>query len=99
VGSHEPFEIKARGLVPKAAGRAARKPEPPPDRSRLDAAEKALGRLEEAFNRDAADKARRLEALRAEQETMRRKHTEEKKAAQAELKAARAAYRRGGGRT
>jgi hypothetical protein len=99
VGSDDPFEVKARGLpkVPKTNERAARKREPPPDRSRLDAAEKAVSRLDDAFDRDAAALTRRLESLREQQDALRRKYTEEKKAAQTELKAARAAYRNAGG--
>lgn len=101
VGTHQPFEVKPRGL-PKAAkpgAQAARKPTPPPpDRSRLAAAEKTLEQVEEIFNRDIAELTRRLEALRKEQDARRRKHADEKEAARKELKAARAAYRKAGGR-
>jgi hypothetical protein len=54
--------------------------------------------MEDDFNRDAAELAQRMEALRAEREAMRRKHAVKKKAAQTDLKAARAAYRKAGGR-
>ncbi|HEX4505564.1 MAG TPA: hypothetical protein VH722_07520 [Alphaproteobacteria bacterium] len=104
VGSHDPFAVKAHGLpnMPKAektARRAARKTKPPPDRSHLDRAEKSLSRLEHAFGRDAAELARQVDALRARQDSLRRAYTEDKKAAQAELTAARTAYRKAGGRS
>jgi hypothetical protein len=102
VGSHDPFEVKAHGLpkMPKRsmpAGKGPRKRDPPPDRTRLDAAETALDRLEDAFERNAAELARQLKALRAQQQAMRAEYAEEKRAAQSELKAARAIYRKAGG--
>lgn len=105
VGSRDPFEIKARGLpklprMPKPSKQAAPKPKPkpPPDRSRLDAAETALAGLEEDYRRDQAELARRMDMLRDEQNATRRRHAEKKNAAQAELRAARTAYRKAGGR-
>ena len=104
VGSHDPFEVKARALPklprePEAPKRAAgkRPPAPPPDRARLDAAEAGLRRLEETFSAQDSALANRLAALRKEQATARRKYREARAAAQAELKASRAAFRKAGG--
>jgi hypothetical protein len=108
VGSDDPFEVKARSLPkpprePKSPTRPAPKlvaqKRPPPDRGLLDAAESALRRLETAFRRDEADLANRMKALKQAQEVMRRAHRTEKAAAQAEMKTARAAYRKAGGRS
>ena len=98
VGSHDPFRVKARGLpkLPSEPKRPTRE-RPRPDRGRLDAAEAALRRLEDAFHRQDADIASRLEALKRERETLRRTFHEQRAAARADVTVARAAYRKASG--
>lgn len=75
------------------------KPKPaPPDRSKLDAAEKALKALAEEEKAVAGDFAKRRRALVAEEMAAREDWAARQAAARQTLEAAKAAYRRAGGR-
>lgn len=109
VGSRDPFALEPTSLpdVPAAPKTTAAKApakakppapvRPPADRSNLDAAEKALGELDErrkaeeaAFRREAED----LETRRAAAQTV---YVEARKAATSKVVDARTAYRKAGG--
>lgn len=103
-GSTEPFsespaapqvpKLKRPGGAPKPA--KAEKPQPPPDRRPLDAAEKALAELdrEEAKGRRDLDDRRR--ALEAEADAFHRDVADRRRKLEAERDRARRAYERGG---
>ena len=111
VGSNEPFSLEP-GLpdVPdppkrktadlKLVPKAKPPPEPvrpPPHRSALDAAEKALTAINARRIEDEADLARRREALEAQEAASRQRWIADRKAAEAALEKARRAYRAAGG--
>lgn len=85
-------------LVPKAERPAQPAPAPPPpDRSALDAAEKALTAINARRIEEEAELARRREALEAEESASRQRWIKDRKAAEAQLDRARRAYRAAGG--
>jgi len=79
---------KVKALEPAAAA---------PDRSEVDAAEKALTAINRRRLEDEADFQRRREALEAEEAASRRRWTADRKTAEARLDKARRAYRAEGG--
>jgi hypothetical protein len=112
VGSADPFELEPRRLPvvpdPSKASKAKRPkrgklkrkpyaPPTPPDRSRLDAAEKALRKLDKARGQEEAALARRQRALEAETLAKRCAYVAARKQATAAIVVAREAYRRAGG--
>jgi hypothetical protein len=109
VGSKDAFALEPTGLpdVPDAPKKAAVKPaakakpaalaRPPADRSKLSAAEKALGELDEVRKREEADLRRQEEDLVARRATAQSAYVEARKAATAKVVAARTAYREAGG--
>lgn len=110
VGSKEPFSLEP-GLpqVPASARRGkpalkvvakvapAARTAPPPDRSALDAAQKALTAINARRLDEEKDFERRREALEAEALAARQAWAKARKAAEAALEAARRAYRAAGG--
>lgn len=70
---------------------------PPPDRSRLEAAEAALRELDDQHVREEADLRRQQEALEAQRAAAQHNYVEERKRAATALVAAREAYRKAGG--
>ena len=112
VGSKEPFALEATSLpsvpdrpkpkaVAKAVARTGRKPEPatrpPADRSKLNAAEKALHDLDERRKREEADLRREAEALEARRMAAQSAYVEARKAATSQVVDARTAYRKADG--
>ena len=113
VGSDDPFVLEPTGLprIPDAAkgpsrgSRAAAKARPateraarpPPDRSRLDAAEAALATLDAGRKKEEADLRREAEALDTRRAAAQTAYVEARKAASARVAAAQAAYRKAGG--
>lgn len=93
VGSKDPFALEPTSLpaVPDAPKR------PPADRSKLDAAEKALGVLDEARKREEAAIRREAEDLEARRMASQAAYVEARKTATAAVVDARTAYRRAGG--
>lgn len=109
IGSTDPFVLDPQGLpeVPDAPAKAKSKatpkgkaaPKPPPvNRSRLEAAEKALALLEERRQRQEAGFEEEAQDLAARRAEARRAYTAARKSAQAKLAQARDAYRRAGGK-
>jgi colicin import membrane protein len=70
---------------------------PPPDRSRLEAAEAALHQLDERHMREEADFRRQQEQLDAKRAAAQRSYVEARQRASATVIAARDAYRKAGG--
>lgn len=108
LGSDDPFVLEPAGLpkVPdapkKTAIRRDVKPKPTPakpaaDRSKLDAAEKALEQLEARRKREEADLRREQDQLEGRRDAAQRKYVEARKSAAAKVASERAAYRRAGG--
>ncbi|WP_375269015.1 hypothetical protein [Phenylobacterium sp.] len=109
VGSDDPYAVDPQGLpslpaAPKrprakagAKTRAAKRPPPPADRSRLDAAEAALEALNEARKQEEAAFRREAEALEARRSAAQAAYVAAHKAAAARVAKARAAYRKAGG--
>jgi hypothetical protein len=109
VGSREPFVLEPTSLpsVPDAptprATKAAPKPKPPPparpraDRSKLDAAEKALSDLDDDRKREEADLRQEAEDLDRRRVAAQAAYVEVRRAAAAEVVNARTAYRKAGG--
>src|ERR1700761_246282 len=109
VGSNDAFQLEPASLpkVPDAPKRAVAKPAakskpaPPPkpaaDRSALDAAEAALGQLDEARKREEANLRRRQKELDEAKSAAQAAYVESRKAATAAVVAARKAYRSAGG--
>ncbi|MEW5683905.1 MAG: hypothetical protein AB1942_03195 [Pseudomonadota bacterium] len=109
VGSNEPFALEPTGLpaVPDAPKKAAPKakakakpvapPKPPADRSKLDAAEKALKDLDESRKREEARLRREAEAFEARRMEAQAAYVEARKAATSKVVEERTAYRRAGG--
>ena len=110
IGSKDAFALEPAGLpkLPdapkaKAAGKPAAKPKaaepprPPADRTKLDAAEKALKALDEGRKREEAALARAQDELDARREAAQGAYVEARKAATAKVVEARGAYRKAGG--
>jgi hypothetical protein len=110
VGSSDPFALEPTSLpdVPdapkkKAVAKPAAKPKPsalarpPADRSKLDAAEKALGELDERRKREEADFRREAEDLETRRAAAQSDYVEARKAATSTVVDARTAYRKAGG--
>ena len=110
VGSNEPFALEPTSLptvpdapkkpaakvAPKAAKPAA-PPKPPADRSKLDAAEKALRELDDRRKREEADFRREAEELETRREAAQSAYVEARKATTAKVVDERTAYRKAGG--
>ena len=108
VGSNDAFQLEPASLpkVPDAPKRPVAKPaakakpasprKPPADRTALDAAEAALGQLDEARKREEADLRRRQDALDTDKSAAQAAYVEGRKAATAAVVAARKAYRSAG---
>jgi len=71
---------------------------PPPDRSRLDAAEAALGELDNRRKQEEADLRRQQEELDRRRAAAQQTYVEARKTATAAVVAARQAYRKAGGK-
>ena len=107
VGSTDPFALKPEGLpevpdAPKPKTAAAKaKPvapaKPPADRSKLDAAEKALRALDERRKNEEADFRHEQDELETRRDAAQSAYVEDRKGATAKLVEARAAYRKAGG--
>ena len=108
VGSNAPFALEPAGLpsVPDTPKRAPKKgaAQPPRalnprpvDRSRLDAAEAALRKLDEDRKREEVDFRSRQDALDARRSKAQAAYVEARKAATTAVVAARSAYRDAGG--
>ena len=108
VGSSDPFALEPTSLpdVPDAPKRPTAKPaakaKPTParplaDRSKLDAAETALGALDERRKREEADFRREAEDLETRRAAAQSAYVEARKAATSTVVDARTAYRKAGG--
>jgi hypothetical protein len=109
VGSTDSYRLEPTNLpkVPdapkKTPSKQAAKPKaaspgkPPPDRSRLAAAEKAVRALDEQRKREEADLRREEEDLEMRRQAAQKAYVEDRKAAMARVADARAAYRNAGG--
>ena len=109
VGSKDVFALEPASLpqVPDAPKKAIvqlaakAKPttpvKPPPDRSKLDAAEQALGALDEHRKREEADFRREADDLEARRMAAQGVYVEARKAATSKVVDARTAYRKAGG--
>ncbi|MDQ2859226.1 MAG: hypothetical protein M3T55_00535 [Pseudomonadota bacterium] len=109
VGSSDPFALEPTSLpkVPDAAKKTAIKPaakakpapsaRPPADRSKLDAAEKTLGELDETRKREEADFRRETEDLETRRVAAQTAYVEARKAATSKVVDARTAFRKAGG--
>jgi hypothetical protein len=109
VGSTDPFVLEPTRLpdVPEAPKKSAAKPavkakpvapaKPPADRSKLDAAETALGALDEDRKREEADFRREAEDLEARRMAAQSAYVEARKAATTKVVDARTAFRKAGG--
>jgi hypothetical protein len=109
VGSTDRFTLEPTNLpkVPDAPKKATAKPEPkakpakaarpPADRSKLDAAESALGALDERRKREEADFRREAEDLETRRAAAQAAYVEARKVATSKLVDARTAYRKAGG--
>lgn len=86
---------------PEGPYQAALKPpapaRPPADRSKLDAAEKALGELDERRKREEADFRREADDLEARRAAAQSAYVEARKAATSTVVDARSTYRKAGG--
>jgi hypothetical protein len=111
VGSAEPFALEPASLPAAPAARTKTSVESPPklkpsaprptgaDRSDLDAAEKALRVIDANRAREEAAFRDRRAELDAARETAQIRYVRDRAAAEARMKAARAAYGKAGGRT
>ncbi len=109
VGSTDPFALEPTSLpkVPDAPKKAVPKPiakskpaapaKAPPDRSKLDAAEKALRALDERRKAEEADLRREEDELEARKEAAQAAYVEARKAATGKVVDARTEYRKAGG--
>jgi hypothetical protein len=109
VGSNDPFALEPTSLpkVPAAPKAAVVKPaakskppkpvRPPADRSKLDAAEAALGTLDDTRKREEAEFRRDAEDLEARRMAAQATYVEARKAATSKVVEARTAYRKAGG--
>ena len=98
VGSDTPFGRDTDAPAPPDAPKGKRPRRPAPDRSTLDAAEKALDRIERDREAEEAEFAESKRALDQRMAEARRTYVERRKEAKADLADARAAFRRAGGR-
>lgn len=112
IGSKDEFALDPTGspVIPEEK-RAAEKPvkakvaaktksapaKDPPDRSKLDAAEKALDQVEDDRKREEATFARREDELAAEREAAQSAYVARRKKVAAEVEAAKRVYRAAGG--
>jgi hypothetical protein len=110
IGSNDAFELEPKSLpklpdAPKRAERAASRakletkvpPKPPADRSKLDAAEAALRKLDDDRNREEANLRHRRDELEAEVATAQEAYVRNRKAATTAVVEARKAYRKARG--
>ena len=109
VGSNDPFLLEPTSLpkVPHAPKRATTKAaaktkaaapsKPPADRSKLDAAEKALRSLDDNRKKEEARFRHEAEELEARREAAQTAYVEARKAATGKVVKARSAYRDAGG--
>ncbi len=109
VGSTDPFALEPIGLPavpdapkkgmskPEPKARPAAPPQPPADRSALDAAEKALRKLDEERKAEEATFRRRQDELDAEREGAQAAYVSGRKSATAAVVEARETYRKAGG--
>jgi len=109
VGSSDAFALEPTSLpkVPdapkKRAAKTAPKPKPatprrpPADRSKLDAAEKALRQLDDRRKREEADFRKAQEDLEARREAAQSAYVDARKTATAKVAGARTDYRKAGG--
>jgi hypothetical protein len=106
IGSKEPFQLEPAGLPEppaspgrkaSAPNRKASSPPPPPDRSRLDAAEAALRKLDEARKQQERALTRQKAALDAKRDAAQDAYVEARKKATSAVVAARQSYRDAGG--
>jgi hypothetical protein len=109
VGSTDPFALepislpkvpdvpKKAAVKPVAKAKAAAPDKPPADRSKLDAAEKALRALDESRKAEEADFRREEEALEARKDAAQSAYVEARKAATGKVVDARTSYRQAGG--
>jgi hypothetical protein len=111
VGSSDPFALEPTSLpkIPDAPKKVAAKPaanpkpaapdRPPADRSKLDAAEKVLGELDDRRKREEGDFAKEEEDLEARRAVAQSAYVDARKAASARVVGARTAYREAGGKS
>jgi hypothetical protein len=109
VGSSEPFALEPTSLPdvpdpPKTAAvkqpakaKPAAPSKPPADRAKLDAAEKALGELDDQRKRQEASFRKEAEDLETLRMTAQSAYVEARKAASSKVVEARTAYRKAGG--
>jgi len=110
VGSKDAFALEPTSLPavpdapkkpvkPKANAKASASPpaKPPADRSKLDAAERALSKLDNQRKQEEAEFRRQAEALEDQRMAAQSAYVAARKAATAEVVAARTAYRNAGG--
>jgi hypothetical protein len=110
VGSKDAFALEPTSLpkVPdapkkvtakpaKAKAKLAAPPRPPADRSRLDAAEKALRDVDDRRKREEADFRRKADELEARREAAQNAYVAARKASMAKVVDERGAYRKAGG--
>ena len=109
VGSSDPFALEPTSLpaVPDGPKKTAIKPvakakptkpsRPPADRSKLDAAEKALSALDDTRKREEAGFRREAEDLEIRRIAAQASYVEARKAATSEVVDARTVYRQAGG--
>ena len=109
VGSNDVFALEPASLpevpdapkkaVVKSAAKAkpAKLVKPPPDRSKLDAAEQVLGALDEDRKREEGDFRRKADDLEARRMAAQGAYVEARKAATSKVVDARTAYRKAGG--
>jgi hypothetical protein len=86
-----------RPLPSKAKPKAEPVRRPPADRSKLDAAEAALGELDDRRKREEADLRRQQEELDAKRTAAQQRYVDARKEATTAVVAAREAYRKAGG--
>jgi hypothetical protein len=92
-----PDAPKKAVIKPAAEAKPARPVKPPADRSKLDAAEQALGALDEDRKREEADFRREAEDLEARRMAAQSAYVEARKAATSKVVDARTAFRKAGG--
>ena len=109
MGSSEPFALEPTSLpkvpdLPKrpaaksaAKSKPAARPKPPADRSKLNAAEAKLRKLDEARKAEETAFRRREAELEAARDEAQARYVRDRKAATAAVVAARGAYRAAGG--
>ena len=110
IGTNAPFELepRAKPKAPKLSKGEKRpgKPlkrevppaPPPPDRSKLDEAETSLHRLDDDWNRQKAELARRRAELDAEEDAAEKSYRQDRNLRSGAVETARRAYRAAGGK-